>query len=183
MKEDRKKALWLGEYRKFLTCEPISPPQELGNAILSKIRAELNPSFSSVSARLFTFHALSVTAITLFCPQLGVGPVFGGDSIMYLFMRFGPLPCAALCGALLMGGSMGVAAVSLKREELKIAYNHRFFFITLLLALSFSGLMLIGGQAVQWSYVLWNVGGFLAAWSVLASVARLRQALPSWLVT
>ncbi len=165
---------WLQELEIFLSTEGQKPPQDISSSLLSKVRKDLNPSISLVASKLFFFHMTTAAVMLLFCPQLGVGPVLDVPLIMDWFMHFGALPCATFCGILFMAASTSVSALLLRRDELRVANRHRFTCVTLIVALSFSGLMLVGGKSDRWSYIFWICGAILGTWISLFSGARLR---------
>jgi hypothetical protein len=176
MSRDVKTEEWIRDFESFLKQDEIASPQTIRQSVLKRVYSDLNPSFQRVGAKLFGLHALAAGIVSLFCPQLGVGPIIGEHGIMQLFMRFGPLPCAALCGAVFMGTSALFATLFLAREELKLANNYSFINATFLAAVSFAGLMLAGGQSDRLSYVFWIVGAVFAGWVTLklGSSFRLR---------
>lgn len=165
---------WIQTFREFLKVDEIVPPQHISEAILSRVHGELNPRFGVVLAKLFFLHALMALAITLICPQLGVGPIFDFYGLHDFFMRFGPLPCAALCGALFLGATALISVIVLRVEELRLANKYRFINISFLAAISFSGLMIAGGEADRLSYAFWMAGAVLAGWMILGVGTKLR---------
>jgi len=165
---------WLKEFQSFMKEQPIATPRFIDDIILSNVKKDLNPSLGAVLAKLFGLHALGAAIVSLFCPQLGVGPVIGEVGIMSLFMQFGPLACAALCGAIFLGVSTALATIFLSREEFRLANQYRFLNISLLASISFAGLMLAGGRADQLSYAFWIVGAMGMGWTILRLGASIR---------
>lgn len=174
MSPEKRSHEWLREFESFLKQEGVTPPASVNHAILAQVRGDLNPSLKLVSAKLFGLHALGAGIVTLFCPQLGVGPIFGGHGIMHLFMQFGPLVCAAICGSVFVGISTILATLFLKREELRLANRYRFLNVTLLASISFAGLMLAGGSSDRLSYAFWIAGAIGAGWLILKLGASVR---------
>lgn len=164
MNNERNNQDWLKDFQSFMQSETANPPHVVSDAVLGYVRSELNPSLKVVSAKLFALHAVGAALVTLFCPQLGVGPIFGEHGIMHFFMHFGPVVCAGICGAIFLGVSAALAATFLSLEEFRLANRYRFLSVTLLVAISFSGLMLAGGQADQMSYAFWIMGAVIAGW-------------------
>jgi len=174
MSSDKKSQEWLKEFESFLTAEEVIPPRSASYAVLSAVRADLNPSWKQVSTKLWGLHALGAGMVSLFCPQLGVGPLIGGHGIMHFFMQYGPLACAALCGALFLGLSTLLAALFLNKEELRLASRYRFLHVTLLASISFAGLMLAGGRSAQLDYTFWIAGAIASGWLMLTIGSSLR---------
>ncbi len=171
--ENRSKE-WLKEFESFLKQDGSTPPHAVSQSLLAQVRSDLNPSLKQVSAKLFGLHALGAVVVSLFCPQLGVGPIIGEHGIMHLFMQYGPLVCAALCGATFIGLSAVLATVFLNREELRVASRYRFLNVTFLVSISFAGLMLIGGSSDRLSYVFWILGAITTGWLILKIGSSIR---------
>lgn len=173
---------WLKEFQSFMQTETANPPRAVSDAVLGYVQSELNPSLKVVSAKLFCLHGAGAALVTLFCPQLGVGPIFGQHGIMHFFMHFGPVVCAATCGAIFLGVSAALAAIFLSLEEFRLANRHRFLNVTLLVAISFSGLMLAGGEGDRLNYAFWIGGAIAAGWSSMkvGLFLRLRMAGPKF---
>lgn len=174
MSPENRNQEWLREFETFMTHDQAIPPHSISQAVLTQVRTELNPSLKLVSAKLFGLHAIGAGIVALFCPQLGVGPIVGGHGIMHVFMQFGPLVCASVCGAIFLGVSAILATVFLGREELRTANRYRFLNVTLLASISFAGLMLAGGSADRWSYAFWIMGAVVTGWMTLKLGASLR---------
>lgn len=176
MSPDYKSREWLREFESFLRIEDSSPPRAVSEMIRASVKMDLEPSLKLVTAKLFGLHAVAISLVLLVCPQLGVGPLIGGHGIMHFFMAFGRLPCAALCGGLLLGLSSLLVTLFLRREELRLADRYRFLNVTLLASVSFAALMLAGGESDQMSYAFWILGALAAGWSTLriGSSVRLR---------
>lgn len=162
MSTKRSNSQWHADFQSFLNSTPIEPPHSLNQAILKRVHSLLYPLVKLVFAKLFVLHAVGATFVILFCPQLGVGPIFGDHGIMHIFMRFGPFICAGFCGAIFLAVTAILATLFLTLEEFRLANRHRFLNVTLLASLSFSGLMLVGGEADHLSYAFWIAGAILA---------------------
>jgi len=165
---------WLRELRLFLSVEPIEPPASTTREIRSYVRTRLKPAFNVVAVKVAGLHGFAALVITLFCPQLGVGPLFFEHGIMHLFMQFGPFVCAALCGALLLGAGALITVVALRPEELRIAANHSFVAAALLSSAAFAGLMIAGGGAERIVYAAWLGGACIGGWTVLKLGTKIR---------
>jgi len=174
MSPEKRSYEWLKEFESFLKDSGSTPPHSVSQNVLAQVRADLHPSLKFVSAKLFGLHALGAGVVSLFCPQLGVGPIFGGHGIMHLFMQYGPLACATLCGAIFIGLSAVLATVFLSREELRMANQYRFLNVTLLASISFAGLMLAGGTSDRLSYAFWIAGAIGTGWLVMSLGASVR---------
>jgi hypothetical protein len=174
MSSEKRSYEWLKEFESFLKNNGANPPHALSQSLLAQVKSDLNPSLKRVSAKLFGLHAVGAAVVSLFCPQLGVGPIIGEHGIMHLFMQYGPLVCATICGAVFLGLSTLLATLFLNREELRVANRYRFINVTLLASISFAGLMLAGGSSDRLSYAFWIMGAIATGWVVLKLGASLR---------
>ena len=168
---------WVQEFKSFLAASQLIPPENVSRYILSRIHRELNPSPNAVAFKILTLHLIVGVVMTAFCPQLGVGPLFGEMGLMHFFMHFGEVFCAIACGAMLLAGGIGVALLVLTREESRVARRYGFLNILLLVAVSFTILLLTGGTADRLTYALWVIGA-LAGGSItlgLGSYLRLHE--------
>ena len=165
------------EFQEFLKSTPAFPMAAASRALFSQVRNDLNPSFWRVFRKLALVQTIAGAVTLSFCPQLGVGPLIGGHGLMVLFMPLGRTACAAFCGSFLLGVSLLVAAWVLKPEEIRQARKWQLGHVLLLVSLSFSALMLLGGSGDALSLLAWAAAGFAAGWGALASAGRLRSNL------
>jgi hypothetical protein len=165
---------WLREFEQFLRVEDVAPPGAVASRIRAHVRGELHPAVRLVAAKLFAMHALAAGLVSLFCPQLGVGPVLASGHIFHWLERYGSLPCAAVCGALFLGAGSLFSVVVLSRPELRVAARHRVLGVTFLAAVGFAGLMLVGGQGDRLAYLGWLLGAFSGGWLVMRAGAAVR---------
>lgn len=180
MSRENRSLEWLKDFESFLRIEEVAaPPRAVSESIRAAVKADLEPSLKLVAAKLFGLHVIAIGLVVLVCPQLGVGPLLiGGHGVMHVFMAFGRLPCAALCGGLLLGISSLLVTLFLRREELRLADRYRFINVTLLASVSFAALMLAGGESDQLSYAFWILGALAAGWSTLRIGASVRLRAP-----
>lgn len=158
---------WVREFESFLRSGEVLPSRSTTEMILTSVKRDLEPSMKRVAAKLFALHAVSFGLVLLVCPQLGIGPLFGGHGLMHFFMGLGPLPCAALCGGLLLSVSSTLITLCLRKNELRVANRHRALNVTLLVSVAFAILMLLGGESDQLSYAFWILGALVAGWFTL----------------
>lgn len=176
---DKDPKRWLKDLEDFLKQDEITPPRAISERIVSHARAVLNPPAGQVALKLLALHFVAATLVIMICPQLGVGPLVGGHGLMHFFMHFGAAACAALCGSIFLGTSMILMVALLSREELRVAWRFRFVGISTLVALSFAGLMLLGGSDGQTSDLWWIAGAFIGGMIIFSLGFQLRV---SWRV-
>lgn len=135
------------EFQDFLSTPEVLPSANVSNHIIQRIRAELNPSFLGVFAKLCLVHLITGGLTLLVCPQFGIGPLGGGHGLLGFFMHHGTWLCAMTCGAVFLGTTAILSALTLKQEELKVVQRTQLWQFSLLAALSISLLMLVGNLA------------------------------------
>lgn len=150
----------LSEFSKFMdSSEAIDHAQarDLRERTLQPIINELSPTPTRVIGKIATIHLVLGTITLLFCPQFGVGFLADHTGLMAFFMRFGPVACAALCGAFFMGTTTAAAAWVLSRSETQKLRRQSVWTLPLLSGVSL-GLFLAGGGHVDQTWLPWIVG-------------------------
>jgi hypothetical protein len=163
------------EFKEFQEIEPVSPPKHLGEAILSRVRAELHPSALKVFAKLSSIHFF-VAALTLaICPQFGF-QIFGeGHGLMGYFMKFGHYGCMIACGSFFLGSSLLVATLLLKRGEVDVVRRNRFTQLTSLALLSLGFFIMFDPQILGMYALFWLMGSVAGALVVTEIAWAFRQ--------
>ncbi len=174
--ENGKSENWLRELELFLQASPQNPPAALTEKVANVVGGELNPPMGQVVTKMLAIHLVAAISVLAFCPQLGVGPLLSpGHGLMMIFMEFGPVACAASCGALFLGSSFLLSSLTLTRSELRVAYRHRWGEVSSLAALSLGALMLAGSHGAGFILlVAWGGGALTAGWLVLTLVSMIR---------
>jgi hypothetical protein len=171
-KENEKQ--WLEEFKYFVTARPSEPSPATTRRALSSVRNLLEPRLQLVFTKAILIHAVAFFLVLLFCPQLGIGPIKGGQGIMSLFMAAGELGCAGLCGATLLGLSSLLTTLILRKEELKVASAYGYLYIPAVSSITFSFLMLLGASGERITFATWLLGAIGIGWLVLRLGAIMR---------
>jgi hypothetical protein len=133
-------------------------PTNINEKILTEIHGRLHPKLSHVILKLFSVHLATAVLTLSVCPQFGLKFFKLPVNLMNSFMVFGMPACYFLCGVFFTATSIAMAAMVLKRDEIRaLKYNKilaasalilssiGFFFITSPnFFLEFSMLWLIG---------------------------------------
>lgn len=156
---------WKEDFKDFANSGE-SPPRNISDSIRGRVHQALHPSLERVIAKLLPVQLLAGALTLLICPQLGVGAALFGPHglVMPLFMPLGDLACAGLCGALYLSLSTALGLAFLTKEEVRAVSERGYLHITVLVAVSFAGLMLSGGAGGRLEYVVWLVGAGLGGW-------------------
>lgn len=164
---------WIEEFQRFVNSSE-TPSDVVSQDVLSNIYGRLTPSYAKVFSKMLLIHVLSAGVTLLFCPQLGVNSYFGGHGLMALFMSFGPIACAAGCGSVFLGTGLFLIGLLMKPEELRRVKHLRLLNVTVLAALSYAALMLLGAEAESSEYLFWLLGGIFAGRLFLEFGSKLR---------
>ncbi len=148
-------------------------PARLGEAIVGAVRAELEPSYARVLAKLGIIHAVVSIGTLSVCPQFGFRLFGEGMGIMEAFMRLGAFGCPAACGIFYVGTSLALAATVLTRPEWRTIRSHRSLTLTAIVLLSLGFFRIMDGEFFLEFSLAWLLGA-LAAGGLLQGVWRLR---------
>lgn len=151
-------------YQEFLSSEPLLPPEKLNLSILNQIQKSLHFSRLAVLAKLSFVHMLTTLFVLYICPQFGVRIGSSTFSLMEFFMKFGHLPCAAFCGATLVGGTFLTTAFLLQPQESFWLRNQLSWISALLAVLTLIVLFSLGASAHHTELVFWCAFGIVGGW-------------------
>lgn len=118
-------------------------PSHINNKILSDIHERLHPKLSHVILKLFSTHLMTAILTLSVCPQFGMKFFKLPINLMNTFMIFGMPVCSFLCGLFFTMTSIIMAAIVLKRDEMRaLKYNKTLATAALLLSsIGFFGVM------------------------------------------
>ena len=88
---------------------------------------------------------------------MGVGSSFD-IGLMSIFMEYGPIACAAGCGSVFLGTSFFLIGLFLRPEEYRKVQHLKLLNVTVLAALSYGVLMILGAEGGGVEYLFWIVG-------------------------
>lgn len=149
-------------------------PEHLGRAILGDVRAELEPSYARVLAKLGIIHAVVSIGTLSVCPQFGFRLFGEGMGIMDAFMALGSFGCPVACGTFYLGTSFALAATVLRRPEWRAIRAHRMLTLTAIVLLSLGFFRIMDGEFFLEFSIAWLLGALAAGGIVLEGAWRLR---------
>ncbi len=156
----------MGELREFVQAVPVAPSQGLSDSILSRVHRDLHPSFLALFLKLSAIHAI-VGGVTLaFCPQFGLG-LTAGMGLMGFFMRWGEQACMVGCGAVFMGGSLLIASLVLRPEEVRAIRKTELLQVGMLALLSIGSFVCTGAAVVVSLGLFWILGSIVGGLGTL----------------
>lgn len=158
---------WLEEFKAFVQADGTPVPKDVSDSILSRVRADMNPSAWIVFSKIFGIHLFVGTLSLAVCSQFGLNPFRTGFSLSDYFMKFGHSACMVFCGVLFIGLTIALGRFILRREELLVLSKNaplQIFGLSVFSIVAFIG---FGADIVLGIGVLWfigaMVGGILAA--------------------
>lgn len=161
------------ELQEFLKAN-VNPPPELSQSIISIVHRDLNPSPIKVFIKVFMIHVVTGGLSVFACPQFGLTPT-GYMGVMRFFERFGNPACAIGCGAFFIFGTILIAGLTLRPEELKVLRRAEFLQICALLIFSVAVFYATANSiALSWA-VPWLIGSLGAGVLGVESLFRLRN--------
>lgn len=162
MKEKLMSKEWADEFQSFASAEEVAPPRKLSSHILTKVRADLNPSSWFVFSKLVFIHLLVGTLTLLACPQLGIN-ILPGHGLMAVFMKLGETGCTAACGAFFLGTSTFMASLLLRPDEIRTIRRTELIQIAALSLLSLAIFLSVGASTVTSLVLAWTIGSVVGA--------------------
>ena len=169
---------WIKEFEEFLGVQPQLPPEHLSQSILSYVHSDLNPSPWKVFSKLSLIHALVGGITLLFCPQFGLS-LWDGMGMMHIFMKWGEQVCMLACGAVFMAGSLLVASLGLRVEEIRVIRKTELLQISILGLLSLGAFLCLGLNIVLSLAAFWFLGSLFGGIITLELGWKLRLWLQS----
>lgn len=133
-------------------------PNHINESILSHVHGKLSPKISHVILKLFSVHLLTAVVTLSVCPQFGFKLFKLPVNLMNSFMVFGMPACYFLCGLFFTATSTMVAAIVLKRDEVRFLKFHKTLSAA---ALILSSIGFFGVMNPNWFLefsILWLIG-------------------------
>jgi len=161
MKKNLSPKEWANEFDEFVSADPVNPPVQLSNQILSNVQSDLNPSVWSVFSKITFIHFVTGMVSLLFCPQFGVSPFHEHHGLMEIFMNLGKHGCMLGCGAVFLGTGGLATSLILRPEEVRTVMKTKFLQFSLLSALSIGAFICAGADVVLNLAVAWFIGSVL----------------------
>lgn len=152
---------WLEDFKDFANTEGVSVPEELSDQILSRIRADMNPSAWLVFLKMLGIHLVVGTLSLAVCDQFGMSPFKTNFSLSEYFMKFGHSFCMVFCGFLFMGLSVILGSCTLKREELLVLSKNSLLQVFGLSVFSLAAFIGFGANVVFGIALLWLTGAMI----------------------
>ncbi len=170
------------EFSEFLSAPEMNPPIVLREAVIDRIRADLNPANSAVFLKMLGVHTF-VSLFTLsICSQFGIQSLRLYDAMDSMMSVVGSTYCMALCGMLYLGLSALMLSFVLRPEEIKVIRRHRFLQLALLTGVSLGVFLCLGAQVLLLPGTLWVAGSLVGGLSTFELGWMLRSKLRSQLV-
>ncbi|MBI2604895.1 MAG: hypothetical protein HYW49_02320 [Deltaproteobacteria bacterium] len=164
------------DFEEFQKAESVAPPIVISERILARVHRDLNPGAWTVFLKLVAIHAVVGGITLLFCPQFGVSP-FRGMGLMGLLMRFGDQVCMMGCGAFFMAGSLLMASLFLRPEEVRALRRLEVLQVCSLALLSIGFFVCFGSAVIGGLALFWVLGSILGGLGTLELGWALRQRL------
>lgn len=169
-----KDSKWTQDFEDFVKSSPVTPPTQVTQAIFEKVYQDLHPTFSKVFLKIVGIHFLMGATTLLFCPQFGLG-FTSGMGLMGFLMRWGDALCMMGCGAFFMTGSLLLASLMLRPEELRVFRKKEIYSIAALGVLSIIVFMLSGATVIASLAGFWMIGSVLGGWGTFEAGWAFRQ--------
>lgn len=165
------------DFQDFVTGDGITPPKELDELILDRVRRELSPGISYVFSKLAFVQGI-VGLITLsFCPQFQLGLGADPSLIHSMSQTFGPFGCMAICGAIFLGSGAIVSGALLTRPERNLIRKTKYLVYFLLPGIALVSFNLCGGEIYFDIAVAWALGAIVSSIIGFEASAQIKKRL------
>lgn len=157
---------WINDFQEFVKSEGSAVPEEVTNAILSKVRKDLNPSAWIVFSKLLGIHLVVGTLSLGICNQFGLNPFQTNFSLSDYFMKFGNSTCMFLCGVIFLSLTISLSRFLLWPEEFRIVKKTAGLQIFALSMISLGIFAAVGAELVFSFTLLWLAGSMLGGLAI-----------------
>jgi hypothetical protein len=163
------------EFKEFISASGVEPPKKLTEAILARVREDLNPNGILVFSKLVGIHTLSAIVTLSICPQFGFRLFGEGMGLMHSFMALGTYGCMIACGGFFTGLSLLAAVMVLKPREIKVIRQNRLLALGGLTFLSLGFFIMVDAEILLSLAVAWFAGAFVTSLLTLELGWHLKQ--------
>ena len=136
-------------------------PNTVNQKIKSMIHARLHPNKTQLIMKVFIIHLITALITLSLCPQFGFKLFKLPINLMYSFMVFGMPVCNFLCGLFFTATSMIVAAVALKRDEIRVLRYQKTLTTSILILSSIGFFSIMNPNLFLEFSLLWLVGAIV----------------------
>lgn len=166
MKVNTPREEWIKDFDEFLHSQEITPPAYVSDGLINYVSRELHPSFAAIITKLAIVYVPVGSLSLLICAQFDVGR---GHALTDAFMKFGHLPCMAICGALFLGLPMLAALFVLSRTEISAIRRQIYLPIIAIGIISLLIFFCLGADISLLVALSWLAGGLISG--ILATEA------------
>ena len=148
-------------------------PTHTNEKILNDIHEKLHPKLTHVILKLFSIHLMTAVVTLSVCPQFGMKLFKIPVNLMNSFMVFGMPACYFLCGVFFTATSVMMAAIILKRDEIRsLKFNK--ILTTFALILSSIGFFFIMSPNFFFEFsIMWLIGAITGVVMTLEVSAKI----------
>lgn len=163
------------EFADFLSAPAVSPPPQLSEKILARVKRDLNPPRSQVFLKVFGIHSVVSLFSLSICAQFGIQS-FALYDAMNVFMRFmGHAYCMALCGFLYLALSALALSFFLTPEEIRSIRKDFYVQLLVLAGVSLGVFVCLGAEILVVPMLLWIAGSLVGGFGALELGWRIRS--------
>ncbi|HKL26260.1 MAG TPA: hypothetical protein VJ910_08570 [Desulfuromonadales bacterium] len=163
------------EFVDFIETKPVSPGKHVDQAILAKVRNDLQPALWRVYGKFTLVQAAAGFATLAVCPQFGLG--FGQHEFLHALHSTTPSAIYYfLCGLFFVVLGAALAGLILSREEIRAVYNSKYVYFFGYSVLAYLIFVALGAEAFVVSSLVWIVGALLGNILGFGTIVRLREA-------
>jgi uncharacterized protein YneF (UPF0154 family) len=170
------------DFEEFSKASRPGPKAALSQAILERVRSDLEPSVSLVFTKLLLVQSIVGVMTMLFCPQFNLSLTNNYDLFHFFHRNFGQTICMAICGGIFVGSGAVIGSFLLRKTEMNQVAKRPLLYYFALASVFLSAFMLLGVDVYLEAALAWVAGSWLIGCGVYLTSRSLRLLLRSLLV-
>lgn len=177
MKRTKEEQKMRQEFSDFIDTEQIAPGKHLDEAVLSRVKKDLQPAWWMIYGKLTLIQVTAGLATLTICPQFGFGFGQHNQFLHDLHLATSPIVFYLLCGLffVILGATLG--GLILNRAEIRTLGDSKYLYFAVYSILAFLILLSLGTEAFIASSMVWMLGAFLGNVFGFAAGIRFRHAI------
>lgn len=149
------------DFDEFLRSGGRTPQKDVSQAILDRVRSDLEPPVSLVFTKLLLVQSIVGVMTLLFCPQFNLSLTNNYDLFHFFHRNFGQTICMAICGGIFVGSGALIGSFILRKPEMNQVAKRPLLYYFAVASVFLSAFLLLGVDVYLEAALAWMVGSWL----------------------
>jgi hypothetical protein len=149
------------DFDEFLRSGGRTPQKDVSQAILDRVRSDLEPPVSLVFTKLLLVQSIVGVMTLLFCPQFNLSITNNYDLFHFFHRNFGQTICMAICGGIFVGSGAVIGSFILRKTEMNLVARRPLLYYFALVSIFLSAFMVVGVDVYLEAALAWMAGSWL----------------------